>query len=84
MDVIRVSERASGRQASVTRVPVGVIRAVSSLIRPVHPGISQVLQAAVLAETADQTFDARPLQARFGLELTRLEDWVARRIAAAV
>ena len=80
MDVVRLYERASGRAAKVTHVPLGVLRMVSRLMRPVHPGLSQVIQAGVLADTTDQRFDAQSLQERFGVELTRLEDWVSRRI----
>jgi hypothetical protein len=46
----------------------------------VHPGLSQVLQAAVLGETTDQRFDAGPLRARFPIELTRLDTWVTQRL----
>ncbi len=53
-------------------------------MRPVHPGLSQVLQAGVLAATADERFDARPLQDRFGIPLTRLEDWIARTVSRTV
>ena len=81
MDVVRLYERASGREAKVTHVPLGVLRVASRLIRPAHPGLSQVIQAGILAETTDQRFDARPLQERFSIELTRLEDWVSRRVS---
>lgn len=45
-----------------------------------HTGLSQVLQAAVLADTTDQWFDARPLKSRFDIELTRLESWIRQRL----
>jgi uncharacterized protein YbjT (DUF2867 family) len=77
LDVVRLYERVSGRTAKVTRVPIGVVRTVSRLVRPVHAGLSQILQAAVLAEERAEPFDARPLMARFPITLTRLEDWVA-------
>ena len=80
MDVVRIYERAGGREAKVTHVPLGVARAISVLARPVHPGLSQILQMAVLGDTTDQRFDARPLVARFPLQLTRLEDWVSQRL----
>jgi uncharacterized protein YbjT (DUF2867 family) len=80
MDVVRLYERMSGRHARVVRLPLGVARTMSALLRPVHPGLSQVLQAAVVGETTDQRFDARPLLARFPIELTRLETWISRRL----
>lgn len=81
MDVVRLYERVSGLTAKVTHVPLGVLHVMSRLMRPVHPGLSQVIQAGILADTTDQRFDARPLQERFGIELTRLEDWVAQRVS---
>jgi uncharacterized protein YbjT (DUF2867 family) len=83
MDVVRVYERAAGRHANVTHVPLAVARVMSSLARPVHPGLSQVLRMAILAETVAQRFDATSLLARFPLQLTRLEDWVSRRVREA-
>lgn len=84
MDVVRLYERLSGRTAKVTRIPLAVPRAAHPLLRPLHPGLSQVMQLAILAETTDQTFDAQPLQQRFGLDMTRLEDWVRHRIPAVL
>lgn len=80
MDVVRLYEHASGRAAKVTHVPLGMLRMVWRLMRPVHPGLSQVIQAGILADTTDQRFDARSQQERFGVELTRLADWMPNRI----
>ena len=77
-DVVRLYEQISGRTAKVTHLPLGLLRAVSRLVRRAHPGLGQALQLGLLAETTDQRFDARPLAARFEVELTSLEDWVAR------
>jgi uncharacterized protein YbjT (DUF2867 family) len=82
MDVVRLYERASGRRARVVRIPVAAARGLAALIRPLHPGVSQVLRAAVLADTTDQRFDAGPLQQRFAITMTRLEDWIARRLGS--
>jgi uncharacterized protein YbjT (DUF2867 family) len=76
MDVVRLDDRASGRRAKVVRVPLGLVRAMSYLARPLHPGLSQVLQAAVVAESSNQQFDARSFAARFPITLTRLEEWI--------
>lgn len=84
LDVVRLYERVSGRTAKVTRVPPGLLRALSRLTRRAHPGLSQALQLGILAETTDQRFDARPLAERFGVELTSLETWVAQRVDPSV
>jgi uncharacterized protein YbjT (DUF2867 family) len=80
MDVVQLYEDLTGQQARITRIPLTVPRVAYPLLRPLHPGISQVLQLAILAETTDQSFDVLPLQQRFGIPLTRLEDWARHRI----
>jgi uncharacterized protein YbjT (DUF2867 family) len=81
MEVVRLYERAAGKRAKVTHLPLGVARVVSRLARPFHPGLSQALQAAVLADSTDQSFDARALAARLPFRLTRLEEWVGQAVA---
>lgn len=80
MDVVRLYERLGGRKATIFRVPVEMLRAAAALIRPMHPGVSQVISTGVLAATIDQRFDAGPLLQRFPIELTRLETWVMQRV----
>ena len=80
MDVVRIYERAANKRAKVTHVPLGVVRAIAGLARPVHPGLSQIMQMAVLADATDQGFDAQPFIKRFQLKLTRLEDWISQRL----
>jgi uncharacterized protein YbjT (DUF2867 family) len=77
--VVAVFERVAGKTARVVHFPLPVLRAVSRLARPFHPGVSRILQAAIEGETTDQTFDPAPLLARIPLALTRLEDWARTR-----
>jgi len=78
-DVVRLYERRRGSPARVVHAPLFVPRVMSVLLRPFHPGLSQIMQSAVLAETVNQAFDARPLAARFGMQLMPLDEWVTRR-----
>jgi hypothetical protein len=70
-----VFEGMTGKPARVVHLPLPVLRAASQLLRPLHEGVSRILQAAIVGETTDQRFDPAPLLARFPLTLTRLEDW---------
>ena len=79
LDVIKIYEQASGTRAKVTKVPISLVRGMSALARPLHPGLSQVLQLAVLADTTDQRFDPAPIQRRFPIRLTSLAEYVAER-----
>ena len=78
--VVAVFERMTGKPARVVHLPLPVLRAVSRVARPIHPGVSRILQAAIVGETTDQRFDPAPLLARVPLTLTRLEDWVRVRV----
>ncbi|HEV8449494.1 MAG TPA: SDR family oxidoreductase [Gemmatimonadaceae bacterium] len=79
-DVVRIYERRVGRRARVTHAPIAVPRVMSVLLRPFHPGLSQIMQTAVLTETVNQSFDAGPLAERLGMRLMTLDEWVSRRL----
>ena len=79
-DVVNIYERVSGRKAQVTHVPTRVPSLLARMARPFHAGVAQMMQMAALADVAEQRFDARGLQERFALRLTRLEDWAKRNV----
>jgi len=74
--VVGVFERMTGKPARVVHLPLPVLRAAWQLMRPLHQGVSRILQATLVGETTDQRFDPAPLLGRVPLTLTRLEDWV--------
>jgi len=78
--VVETFEKVSGRKAKITHLPLAVVRAMSRAARPLHPGVSRIMRAAVLAETTDQTFDTVRLRARLPLQLMSLEEWATARI----
>lgn len=81
MDVVRIYERATGRTAKVSHVPLGVVRILSALTRPFHPGMSQVMQTAVLMGTKEQRFREAEGPERPGAAGTTLEEWVVAKLA---
>ncbi|MGD1994921.1 MAG: hypothetical protein PVI59_17135, partial [Anaerolineae bacterium] len=83
MDVVRLYEAKAGRPAKVRHVPLPVLQVMYRLMRPFHPGLSQIMQVSMLADRSDQTFDPGSMLERFPIELTRLEDFVQRRAASA-
>jgi len=82
-EVVALFERVTGRAARVTRLPRGVMRAVSLLARPLHPGLSQAMAFAIHDDIHDTAFDAAPLLRRYPIELTRLDRWAEERCAAS-
>lgn len=69
----------AGRPVSITHVPLAVLRVMSPLLKPFHPGLSQVMALSILTDTADMTFDPSATLRQYPAPLTRLEDWVRQR-----
>jgi len=83
MDVVRLYEQQAGRPATVSHVPLPVLQVLYRLLRPFHPGVSGIMQAGILIDTTDQTFDPGAMLGRFPIELTRLADFVRSRARAS-
>ena len=81
--VVATFEKVSGRRAKVSSLPLPIVRAMSRTIRPVHPGISRIMQLGVVNETTDQTFDAAHMRTRLPIGLTSLEDFARERVQRA-
>lgn len=73
-----------GRPVHITHVPLAVLRIMSPLLKPFHPGLSQVMALSILTDTADMTFDPSATLRQYPVPLTRLEDWIRQRVAEAM
>ena len=82
IEVAALYARAAGKALKVSHLPAAAARAMSVLVRPLHPGIARLMHLLSLPDDAfDETWrGAAELEARFGLRLTRLEDFVAARV----
>jgi uncharacterized protein YbjT (DUF2867 family) len=80
--VAELYARLAGVPLKVAHLPAGVARAMSLLARPVHPGLARLLRLLSLPDDAfDETFSgAAELERRFGVRLTRLEEFVDARV----
>lgn len=81
-EVAALYARLAGMPLKVSHLPAGVARAMSMLARPLHPGLARLMQLLSLPDASfDETFDgASALEQRFGIRLTRLEEFVAARV----
>ena len=57
-------------------MPLPVLKVMYRLIRPFHPGLSQIMHSAIIGDTTDQTFDPAEMPARFPMELVTLKAFV--------
>lgn len=83
-EVAALFEKAAGRPAKISHVPRGVLRVMSPLLRPLHPGLSQVMAFVLYEDIHDTSFDASPLLKRYPLQLTQLEQWIEANCNAVV
>ncbi len=79
-EIVAVFEALASRKAKATRIPLPVLRVIAKAAQTVHQGVGRILQAAVVAETTDRTFDPAPLMARCPMTLTPLEEWAQMRV----
>ncbi|KAA3659095.1 MAG: hypothetical protein DWQ04_23265 [Chloroflexi bacterium] len=80
MQVVHLYEKLIGRKAKVSHVPLGVLKVMSVLLRPFHPGLSQIMKSSILFDTTDQTFDMSKTLQTYSVTLTKLEDWVREQV----
>lgn len=71
----------AGIPPKIAHIPPGMVRALATLLKPVHPGLSSVLTWSLYWETADETFDPSTLLQRYPLVLTKLEDWIRTQVS---
>lgn len=76
MQVVALYEKLAACQAKVSHVPLGVLRVMSVLLRPFHPGLSQIMQMSIMIDTTDQTLDMTETLQTYPFTLTHLEDWI--------
>ena len=74
----------AGRPVRITHVPLAVLRVMSPLLKPFHPGLSQVMALSILVDTSDMRFDPSATLRQYPVPLTRLEDWVCQRVGVAM
>jgi uncharacterized protein YbjT (DUF2867 family) len=81
-EVAALYARLSGNAPRASHVPAGLARAMSTLLTPLHPGLARILRLLGLPDDAfPERFDgATALEERFGVRLTRLEDFVRARV----
>lgn len=75
--------REAGIAARASHLPVGVARAMSALVAPLHPCMARILHRLSLPDDAiDERFDgAAALEQRFGVPLKRLDAFIHERVA---
>lgn len=81
-DVAAMYARAADMPPQASHLPRGAARLIAAAVRPFHPGIARIMTLLSLPDDDyDEGFDgAADLEARYGIPLTRLEDFVRRQV----
>lgn len=80
----RTFETVLGQTGKISHVPLPLMRALTVLLRPVNVTIARQIQAGVVMDTRDMTFDPAATVRRYpSIVPTRLAELVAREYAAA-
>lgn len=80
--VAQTFETETGRSGKKSHVPLPVMRLMSVLMRPVNPALARQIQAGVVMDTKDMTFDSSETRDRYPLiPSTSLSEIVRRNYA---
>jgi uncharacterized protein YbjT (DUF2867 family) len=78
-EVARTFERESGKAGKVSRVPLPMMRVMAVVLRPVKPTMARQIQAGVVMDTRDMSFDPAETMRRYpSVAPTRLVEMVRR------
>lgn len=75
-EIVEMYAACTGKKIKVAHVPRGVLKVMSTLIKPFHPGISRIMFVGQYLDTTDESFDVRPLLETIPLKITRMEDFI--------
>jgi uncharacterized protein YbjT (DUF2867 family) len=82
-EVVDVFAQIRGGKATVRHIPLVVMRLSAVLMRPLRPDLAGLIQAGVVMDTADMSFDPGETRARYPeIPLTYLADVVRRQYGA--
>jgi len=81
--LVREIEIAASCTASVTHIPILLMRVSRLLLWPIRPDLAGMVEAGIVTDTLDMTFNTTELQRRFPqVELTRVADSARRDFSA--
>ena len=71
--LVETIAQSNGRQPKARHIPLAILRLGASLLRPFKPDIAGLLQAAVLMDTTDMTFDSTEIATNSQVSKRRAE-----------
>jgi uncharacterized protein YbjT (DUF2867 family) len=76
---VETFQTVTGTAGSVSYVPLPMMRVMATVMRPINPALARVIQAGVIMDTQDMSFDPADLMRRYpSISLTPLAEVVRR------
>lgn len=76
LEIVKMYEAKIGKPVRVSHLSNGMLRIISKLMKPFHPGLSEVMFSADLFDRTDQAFDVQPLLKKIPIQFTRVADFI--------
>lgn len=74
-EVVETFQSLIGVRGKVSHVPLPMLRVMSTLMKPINPAMAALMQAAVVMDTRDMTFDTSETRRQYpSIPVTRLAD----------
>jgi uncharacterized protein YbjT (DUF2867 family) len=80
LDAVRIAERVTGRVFAVQHVPLGVIRAAATVLRPFKPTLASLLQMGLMMDRGE-VVEMAPVLRDFPIQQVTFEQYVRRILA---
>ena len=78
LEIVNLYAEKLGKPIKVSHMSNGVLRFMSKVIKPFHPGISRVMFISDLFDRSDQSFNPKPLLEVIPMDLTRVSDFIQK------
>lgn len=81
-EIARMYGILSNKTPGVSHVPAGVLKVLSAIINPFHPGIARVMKFSAYTDKADMTMNVNDSINQFGLRPTTMEDFIKKQVSS--
>jgi len=76
---VRTFQAVTGKIGKASHVPLPMMRLMSVIVRPVNPTLARQIQAAIITDTTDMTFDATESRRNYpSIPFTKLAEMIKR------
>ena len=75
-EIAKLYGNALNIKPKVRHVPIQLLKILSILFQPIHPGIARIMKLTIHTENSDETMDVKESIEKFGLQPTTINDFI--------